>query len=385
MANILVSSSPRTRRWLVSMLSDEHDVSESKGGRDTLERVCSEQPELVLVEEAMPGMTGFDILEALKKNPDTGDIPVIILGDTSRGESNAAKLGATNFLVKPLDPGMVGTVIRSAPRDSDGRSARPPARAPSPVEEEPSHDDVFDEAPPVENGYVPGVARTGIRPLDQLLKGGIPFGSLTMIEGTPSSGKSVLCQHIAYECLQDGQGVVYYTSESTMNSFITQMGSLGMDVTQYLRDESFRLCPLEKNSAADPEAVLGWLVQQLEEQPKQYKVAIIDSVSNLARGTQDSHLMRFFADCEAMCRGGKTIIPVAHSHMFDQSMLMRLHSLCNAHLSLHDENIGQKVAKAVEVRKSRNLEGRSGSGNLVLFDVKGGIGISVIPGTKVRI
>ena len=93
MANILVSSSPRTRRWLVSMLSDEHDVSESKGGRDTVERVCSEQPELVLVEEAMPGMTGFDILEALKKNPDTGDIPVIILGDTSRGESNAAKLG----------------------------------------------------------------------------------------------------------------------------------------------------------------------------------------------------------------------------------------------------------------------------------------------------
>ena len=47
------------------------------------------------------------------------------------------------------------------------------------------------------------VIGTGCQPLDQILSGGLPLGSLTLIEGPPSSGKSVGCQYITYESLLD--------------------------------------------------------------------------------------------------------------------------------------------------------------------------------------
>ena len=55
----------------------------------------------------------------------------------------------------------------------------------------------------------------GNQPLNNIMSGGIALGSLSLIDGTPSSGKSVLCQHITYESLLMGYGVTYFTSDDT--------------------------------------------------------------------------------------------------------------------------------------------------------------------------
>ena len=62
----------------------------------------SEKPNLILLDLVLPKMHGFEVLKALKKNPKTKDIPVIILTNLEgmKDIDQAIKLGATTYLVK---------------------------------------------------------------------------------------------------------------------------------------------------------------------------------------------------------------------------------------------------------------------------------------------
>ncbi|MCX5998264.1 MAG: hypothetical protein NTU41_01375 [Chloroflexi bacterium] len=63
------------------------------------------------------------------------------------------------------------------------------------------------------------VILTGVREVDEKLGGGIPVGSLGLIEGHSDAGKSVLSQQLTYGALVESQvWVVYYTTENTVKS-----------------------------------------------------------------------------------------------------------------------------------------------------------------------
>ena len=70
--------------------------------------------------------------------------------------------------------------------------------------------------------------------LDSKMGGGLPVGCLTLIEGVSGSGKSVLSQQIAFGALQDGYRVSLFTSENTVKSLMKQMGSIDLDVLDFL-------------------------------------------------------------------------------------------------------------------------------------------------------
>ncbi|MDB5034470.1 MAG: histidine kinase [Chlorobi bacterium] len=61
-----------------NLLNTNYIVSEANGGSEGLMRAREEHPDIIILDLVMPGMTGFDILERLKEDPSTGDIPVII-------------------------------------------------------------------------------------------------------------------------------------------------------------------------------------------------------------------------------------------------------------------------------------------------------------------
>ncbi len=62
----------------------------------------TEQPDLILLDLILPVMDGFEVLEKLKKDEETKDIPVIVLTNLERVEDvdKAIELGATTYLVK---------------------------------------------------------------------------------------------------------------------------------------------------------------------------------------------------------------------------------------------------------------------------------------------
>ena len=78
------------------------------------------------------------------------------------------------------------------------------------------------------------VVSTGSAEIDKKLGGGIPLGSMTLIEGESDSGKSVLSQQMIWGSLHDGFNVVLYTTENTIKSFVSQMSSLSLEISDFL-------------------------------------------------------------------------------------------------------------------------------------------------------
>ena len=78
------------------------EVMEAIEGEEGIHKVQNEQPNLVLLDLMLPRKDGFDVLSDIKKDPNTKDIPIIIL--TVLGQESDIKrgldLGATNYLVK---------------------------------------------------------------------------------------------------------------------------------------------------------------------------------------------------------------------------------------------------------------------------------------------
>jgi len=71
--------------------------------------------------------------------------------------------------------------------------------------------------------------QTGIPELDGLLDGGLPRNSVTLISGTPGSGKSILCFHYIKEGLDNGEQCLYLTSDERIESIIKQASELGFN------------------------------------------------------------------------------------------------------------------------------------------------------------
>jgi DNA-binding response OmpR family regulator len=73
-------------------------------GASAVERVRAHPPELVILDAMLPGRSGFDILQELRQDAATRDLPVMML--TARGQARdrelALSLGATHFMTKPF-------------------------------------------------------------------------------------------------------------------------------------------------------------------------------------------------------------------------------------------------------------------------------------------
>jgi two-component system alkaline phosphatase synthesis response regulator PhoP/two-component system response regulator VicR len=83
-------------------------------GREALEKVKSEKPDLVVLDVMMPYMDGFEVLKNLKADPTTAEIPVIMLtakaqdADVFRGWQS----GVDCYLTKPFNPMELLTFVK---------------------------------------------------------------------------------------------------------------------------------------------------------------------------------------------------------------------------------------------------------------------------------
>lgn len=104
MARILVVDDvPDARQLLAKVLRYAgHEPAVAASGQEALEQVRQISPDLVLLDVSMPGMSGFDVLEALRHEGALPDLPVIMLTAISDAASRkrAMTLGARDYFVK---------------------------------------------------------------------------------------------------------------------------------------------------------------------------------------------------------------------------------------------------------------------------------------------
>ena len=111
----------RGRPVVVSLVFDrrpmarEHGAQDAKDGERALELARREKPDLVLLDVMMPRMSGFEVCQKLKSNPDTRDIVVIMV--TALHEvadyERAVESGTDDFLSKPVNKLELLTRVRS--------------------------------------------------------------------------------------------------------------------------------------------------------------------------------------------------------------------------------------------------------------------------------
>lgn len=354
MTRVLVAEDEqRIREMLMDHLFDlDYDVMSAENGHIALEQANREHPDVILLDIMMPEMDGFEVLDRLKANPATEDIPVIMLTsmDAAEGERRALDLGVEHYISKPVQLDTLDATLKIVLRGSK---------------------------------IVETPIRVGQLLLDEKLGGGIPVGSMTLIEGASSAGKSVFCQHLMYGALQDGHHVAYFTSENNTRGLVSQMKSIGMEVSGHLLTENLHVLPLDEPEIGDdPVALLATAASKMASVPKQQRVVFVDSITNLASVSEDGAVIGFFSSCKRLCNSGKTVIVVVHSFAFDEKMLIRLRSLCDAHLRLTVENVGAKQIRVLEVSKVLGAE--YSTGNLISFEVEPGLGMKIIPMSKAK-
>lgn len=83
-----------------------HTVLEAEDGNSALRVLNTEKVELILLDLLMPGMSGIDLLERLKSNPDTSSIPVVLCTSVSEQDSieKAVSFGINGCIMKPIVP-----------------------------------------------------------------------------------------------------------------------------------------------------------------------------------------------------------------------------------------------------------------------------------------
>jgi cyclic di-GMP phosphodiesterase len=96
----------------------DYTVLTATNGRDALEIVNRERPDLVLLDVVMPGMSGLDVCAELKRNADTRFVPVVLISGEQERQTRLAGLdaGADDFLDKPVDPEELRTRVRALMR-----------------------------------------------------------------------------------------------------------------------------------------------------------------------------------------------------------------------------------------------------------------------------
>jgi putative two-component system response regulator len=109
---LIVDDTPENLSAFSELLMPLYTVRTVTSGERALKSIRKQQPDLVLLDILMPGMNGYEVINAIKSDRKTADIPVIFLtalGDAA-DEAYGLSLGALDYIIKPINPAI--TLIR---------------------------------------------------------------------------------------------------------------------------------------------------------------------------------------------------------------------------------------------------------------------------------
>ncbi len=117
MANILIVDDSPTELHVLTTMLEKHgfSVSSANNGEDGVEMAKADKPDLILMDVVMPGMNGFQAARQISSDPDTSNIPIVIVStkDQETDKMWGLRQGAKGYVTKPAQEKELISMINS--------------------------------------------------------------------------------------------------------------------------------------------------------------------------------------------------------------------------------------------------------------------------------
>ena len=113
---LIIDDETMNIKALSHILQTDYEIMAEKDGTRAAKVAAEHSPDIILLDVIMPETTGYEIMEELKKAPETQNIPVIFISGLNDHEDieKALNLGATDYIIKPFSPKNVKQKINKA-------------------------------------------------------------------------------------------------------------------------------------------------------------------------------------------------------------------------------------------------------------------------------
>ena len=108
---LVVDDEITARELLASYLSPEYRVAMAESGKEAVKQARHLRPDAITLDVLMPGGNGFETLAALRKGPETDNIPIVVVSIVDQKQVGFA-LGAVDYLIKPVRKPVLLEAIR---------------------------------------------------------------------------------------------------------------------------------------------------------------------------------------------------------------------------------------------------------------------------------
>lgn len=120
---LIVDDEVPARELLATYLDSEYQIAMAESGPEAVKRAKQLRPAAITLDVFMPGGNGFDTLVELRKEPETANIPIIIVSIVDQKQVGFA-LGAADYLIKPIrKPVLLETIRKHVPSAADDDDA----------------------------------------------------------------------------------------------------------------------------------------------------------------------------------------------------------------------------------------------------------------------
>lgn len=194
--------------------------------------------------------------------------------------------------------------------------------------------------------------------LHRRIGGGIPAGTIMLLEGDRGTGKSIFAQRLLYGFLMNGYSVSYVSSQYTTVEYIRQMFSLGYDVVPFLIRKKLifvSLYPL-LTGISEKKKFLSRLLGE----PRLWEadIIIIDSFSALLSREQDVDAVRnFLMYIKKLASLDKVIILTSNTEEIDRESLFLLEEAATMLVRLQVKVFGGDLKNSAIIVKYNNAKG----------------------------
>jgi len=194
--------------------------------------------------------------------------------------------------------------------------------------------------------------------LHRRLGGGIPAGSIMLLEGDRGTGKSIFVQRLLYGFLMNGYRASYVSSQYTTVEYIKQMESIGYDIIPFLIRKKLifvSLYPL-LTGVSERRKFLSRLLGE----PRIWEpdIVIVDAFSSLLSREQEPSAIRdFLLYVKKLASLDKVIIMTANTEEIDRDSLFALEEAATMLFRLNVKVFGGDLKNSATIVKYNNAKG----------------------------